>query len=116
MGRRKGSKNKKTLMKLGKLSSKATTIINGMHNQGLEFRLDILEKVIGNLNLTATQQGFACLSNKLETLSDTLCKLFQKVDAIENTLSPLMFVERTDKGVTHEKESESSSEERQQEN
>lgn len=121
MGRRKGSKNKKTLLKLARMKAPvkrkqsayaAATAVS--YTDDLSFRVSTLEAQMQSL-LAVARKVIDPSEKTLQTISDSLCSLFAKVDSIEKVLSPLMFVEHIDKVSSNEKESESSSEEGRQE-
>lgn len=120
MGRPKGSKNKKTLAKLAKAkpykkdtnyASKIAARASDNESQCVQHRLNILENQVLQLTNASRNETMVCLKNKLETLDGYLCTLLTKIDLIEKTLSPLMFVERTNVGLSNENEKESCSEE-----
>ena len=84
------------------------------YTDDLSFRVSTLEAQMQSL-LAVARKVIDPSEKTLQTISDSLCSLFAKVDSIEKVLSPLMFVEHIDKVSSNEKESESSSEEGRQE-
>lgn len=125
MGRPKGSKNKKTLAKLAKAkthkksanyASKVSDCAISNEIDCIHLRLTILETTVRSLEASSKDELKVWMENRVETLLKSMCNMTLKIDSIEKTLSPLMFVEHVDKGLVHEKESESCSQEALQEN